>query len=331
VAERSSAPDNPAFGRGTLIVGLALVTIAAALVAFAFAKLQHHSDVGTLVYAGSQGIYEHDLATGTDTKLASIPKDIEIAEPSPNGRFVAYANRQGALWLYEIPTKRRYQVADQATIPVGWSPDNKLVARELVGNGDTVLIDPDAGRKGLISGGAATQSLPVWISSSRFAIGDLADANASLLVDTQGSEQPVVHASFGVPLAASPDGTQLLYERDHKLSSAKITPSGIATSRVLFKGDAQVAATSAQGFVALTGKDASGHSGIWVLETGTALKRIVDGTVDWLVFSLDGSWIVYAQGGAIYDLPSRGGRPNRVSRSGVNVLTVLSFRVVPSA
>lgn len=330
MAEPSSAPSNPPFGRGTLVVGIVLVTIAGGLAAFGLAKLQHHPSAGTLIYAGSSGIYQHDLSTGSDKKLASIPKDIEVAEPSPNGRYVAYANQQGSLWLYEIPTKRRYQLAEQGTIPEGWSPDNKLVARELVGAGDVVLIDPNAGRKGLIRGGAVTESLPVWISASRFAIGDLTNADASLLVDTQTSEQPIVHASFGVPLTASPDGTHLLYARDKKLWSGKITPSGIAKGTVLFNGDARVAATSAQGFLAFSGVDASRRSGIWVLETGTSLKRIVDGPVDWLVFSSDGTAILYAQKGAIYALPLSEKTPKRVSKRGVKVLTVLSFRVVPS-
>ncbi len=328
MAERS--PDNAKFNRVTLVIGIVLVTLAGAVAAFALAKLQHHTDLGTLVYAGSRGIYTHDLATGEDTKIASIPKDINLAEPSPDGRFVAYANPDGALWMYDIKARRRYQVAEQGTIPEGWSPDSKLVARELVGAGDVVLIDPNAGRKGLINGGSITQSLPVWINPSRFAIGDLADPNGSLLVDTQGSEQPVVKASFGVPLAASPDGTQLLTQRNHELSEGRVTPTGVTSSRVLFKGDAIVAATAPQGFVAFAAKGPAGKEGIWVLETGTELKRIVPGQVDWLVFTRDGRAICYAKGGAIYALTLSDHRTKRISRRGVTVLTLLSFGVVPS-
>jgi WD40 repeat protein len=329
VAEPSPA-DSATFNRTTLVVGIILVTLAGAVAAFAFAKLQHHVDLGQLVYAGSGGIYEHDLATGADRKLTSIPKDITVAEPSPDGRFVAYANSQGSLWMYDIKARRRYQVAEQGTIPEGWSPDSKLVARELVGAGDVVLIDPNAGRKGLINGGSITQSLPVWITSSRFAIGDLADPNASLLVDTQGSEQPVVKAAFGVPLAASPDGAQLLTQRDHVLREGKVTPSGVTSGHVLFKGDAIIAATSPQGFVAFSAKGPAGKEGLWVLETGTEVKRLVTGQVDWLVFTPDGSAICYAKGGSIYALTLADHRTKRISRRGVSVLTLLSFRVVPS-
>ncbi len=329
-----AGPSRTAPSRGTFFVGVVLVTIAGALLAFAFAKLQHRPDAGTLLYAGSGAIYERDLASGSDTKIASIPKDTKLAEPSPDGRYVAYGDATGALWIYETRTKRRYQLADQGTIPLGWSPDSKLVARELVGNGDVVLIDPNAGRTGLINGGPSSLSLPVWISSSRFAIGDLANAsgNGSLLVDTQTSEQPVVSASFGVPLAASPDGKQLLSERNHELQEGTITPAGVHGSTVLFKGDATVAATSPQGFVAFAATDLSGTKGIWALESGTKLKRVVDGSVDWLAFTRDGSTICYAKGGAIYALTlTKPSAPKRVSRRGVNVLTLLSFRVVPSS
>lgn len=329
MAERSPV-NEPRFNRVTLAIGIVMVTLAGAVAAFGFAKLERHPDLGTLVYAGSGAIYEHNLATGRDTKLISVPKDTTVAEPSPDGHFVAYANPAGALWMYDVKARRRYQVAEQATIPVGWSPDSKLVARELVGNGDVVLIDPNAGRRGLIRGNPLTQSLPVWITSSRFAIGDLADPNASMLVDTQSSEEPVVKASFGVPLAASPDGAQLLAKRDRELREMKVTPSGVTNGHVLFRGDATVAATSPQGFVAFAGKDRSGAEGVWVLETGTDLRRIVRGRVDWLVFTRDGSAICYAKDGAIFALPLAGGRTQRVSRSGVKVLTVLSFRVVAS-
>jgi WD40 repeat protein len=328
-------PAEPAGGlpappsRGTFIFGIVFVAIAAALLAFVFAKLERRPNAGTLIYAGNGGIYEHDLGSGTDTKIASIPKDTKLAEPSPDGNYVAYGNASGALWLYEIRTKRRYQIADAATLPVGWSPDSKLVARELVGNGDVVLIDPNAGRTGLISGPPVTLSLPVWISSSRFAIGDLANPNGSLLVDTQASEQPVVKATFGVPLAASPDGTQLLSEKDHELLEGKVTPNGVTGGTVLFRGDATVAATSPQGFVAFAATDRSGVKGIWALESGTKLKRVVRGAVDWLAFTRDGSTICYAKDGAIYALTlTKPSEPKRLSRRGVDVLTLLSFRVV---
>jgi hypothetical protein len=307
------------------------VAIAGVLVAFAFAKLQRHPDAGVLIYAGSGAIYERDLGTGRDTKVASIPRDTKVAEPSPDGRFVAYGNAQGSLWMFDTKAKTRYQLAEAGTIPIGWSPDSKLVARELVGRSDVVLIDPNAGRTGLIEAPPITLSLPVWISSSRFAIGDLADPNGSLLVDTQGSEQPVVHASFGVPLAASPDGTHLLYERGHELREATVTPSGIEASRVLFEGDATVAATSPQGHVAFAAKDAAGRQGVWALETGTSVRRVVDGAVDWLVFTRDGGSICYATHGVIYALTLDGrSKPKRLSRRGVDVLTLLSFRVVPA-
>jgi hypothetical protein len=70
---------------------------------------------------------------------------------------------------------------------------------------------------------------------------------------------------------------------------------------------------------------------VWALEGATKLRRIVDGQADWLIFSPSGTAILYAQKGAIYALPLRtGAKPKRLSRRGVKVLTVLSFRVVPS-
>jgi len=318
-----AARSQPAPSRGTFFVGIALVVVAAALVAFGFAKLQRHPSGEQLIYAGSGAIYRRDLATGVDTKIASIPKSTKLAEPSPDGKWVAYGNAQGAVWMFDVAGHRRYQIADQATVPVGWSPDSKLMVREIVGNTDLVLIDPNGGRRGLLNSPPLSMSLPVWISSTRFAVGDLNDVNDSLLVDTKASERPDVKANFGIPLAASPDGKQLIYGIHGALHDGRITSSGVTGGRVLFKGTATVVATSPQGFVAFAAKD-----GVYVLETSTTIKRIVTGQADWLVFSSDGTTILYAKGGAIYAQNVRHGRAKRVSKRGVNVLTLLSFRVV---
>ena len=97
---------------------------------------------------------------------------------------------------------------------------------------------------------------------------------------------------------------------------------------MIFRGDANVAATSKQGYVAIAGKDAKGNKGIWVLEGGTNTKRIVRGVVPWLVWTRDGSSIVYEKDGALYAMTIGRKTSKRVSRRGVDVFPLLSFNVV---
>jgi hypothetical protein len=329
VAEPSPTPGN-AFTRGILVIGLVLITLAGVLLAYALGKNRDSPDPGTLVYAGEQGVFVHDLSTGEDQRILRLPAKTIVAEVSPDGRFIAYAQDQGQLWMFDREKRDRYQIAERFVVPVGWTPDSKLVAREITGDGDLVTIDPSGERKVLLNVTSNTIGTPIWISETRFAIGDPRAPDDAKLVSTTAAESPIVTSDFGVPLAASPDGAELLFQKDHKVSVGKIGPDGVSDRRVIFRGDANVAATSKQGFVAIAGKDAKGTKGVWVLQGGTQTKLLARGAVPWLVWTRDGSTVVYERDGALYAITIGRKTSKRVSRRGVDVFPLLSFNVVPT-
>jgi outer membrane protein assembly factor BamB len=326
VAGRSRARAKSPFSRGRLLVGLVILTIAAAGLAYAFAKLRPSPDPGTLVYAGRQGVYANDLSgSGTGRKIAGLPDDVEAAMPSPDGKHVAYALGQGELWIASIGSEERFQVAQRFTFPLGWSPDGRFISEELLSDRDLVAIDPDGGRDVLLSGGYLSGSQPVWIDVDRFAIA--LDAERFAIVDGTERGDPI----DGRPLAASPDGAELLVVADGKVVVGEVDGDALGDVRELYGREAAFAAASPGGFVAIATDD-----GVRVFVGGTRSWSVVDRPVDWIGWTRAGAVLLYAYDGAAYALDldaedgsEEGADPVRVTKRGVDVLPLLSFAVVP--
>lgn len=318
MAERSRG--GASFSRGRLLVALVVVAFVAAGLAFAVSKLRSGPGAGRLVYAARQGLFERDLATGADRKIASLPTDVEAAMPSPDGRYVAYALGQGELWIAATDGDRRFQVAEQFTIPVGWSPDGRLVAGELLSDRDLVAVDPDGRREVLLSGGYASGALPVWIDEDRFAI-QTDDASFALVESEQESS-----THEGRPLVASADAAELLYVRDESVFVAKIADDGLEEERRVVRESAAYGAFGPEGFAAIATDDA-----VLVLEGGTQTEQVVDRAVDWVGWSNAGAVLLYAHDGVAYalDLSEADQKPKRVTREGADVFAVLAFAVLP--
>jgi hypothetical protein len=294
------------------------VCIVAVALTFALSRLRSGPDPGSLVYAARQGVFRHDLETGKDTRLAVLPDGIEVAMPSPDGRYVAYALGEGQLWLASLEREKAFQVAERFTVPLGWSPDGRLIAGELLSDRDLVAVDPDGDREILLSGGYATGSLPVWIDDDRFAIAS--DDDSFVIVDGTEASKPI----DGHPLAASPDGAELLVLRDRSVVVGKVGGAQLRNVRRLLKKDASYGAASPAGFLAVAAAD-----GVHVFRGGTESERVVDHPVDWVGWARAGAVLLYAQDGAVYALELPDGKPKRVTRDDADVLPLLAFSVVP--
>lgn len=315
MAERS--PARADLSRSRLLVGLLLLTVVAGGLAFGLSRLRSDPGPGHLVYAARQGVFVRDLATGTDERLLELPDDVEIAVPSPDGRSVAYALGAGQLWLAEVGGERRFEVAQRFTVPLGWSPDGRLIAGELAGDQDLVAVDPDGGRDVLLSGGYVAGFPPVWIDADRFVIA--VDAERSVIVDGSEPSEPI----DGHPLAVSPDATEMVLARGETVVVASISDGEVTDERELHDGPAGLAAASPAGFLAVGTPD-----GVLVFEGGTRSREVVPGQVDWLGWARTGAVLLYAKGGAAYAVELPDGEPVRVTSQEAEAFSVLAFTVI---
>jgi hypothetical protein len=320
-AEKRRSSD---FSRGRLLIGLLLVTAIGAGAMFFLRRSSGGPDAGTLVYATPAGVYTHDLATGRDVRVATLPKGTIAAIPSPDGKWVAYSKGTGEVWLAALDHDQRYQVAEQLALPLGWSPDGRLLVSELLDDGDLVVVVPDGDREVLAPGRFPAISAPVWIDDDRVAI-PTSDKTFVLLDTAKPTEQlPIA----GTPLAASPDGAELLISRDGALMVSKIESDEPVGLRVIFEGTPSVAASSRQGYLAVAAKDKKGKNGAWIFQGGSDSSKVVEGKVNGLAWTTEGAVLIYERKGVLYALERTGAEPKRVSRKGVPVFPLLSFTIV---
>jgi hypothetical protein len=317
VAARSRPRDRDTFSRGRLFVGLILVCAIAAGAAFGLARFRGGPDPGRLVYATRQGVFSRELETGRDRRLAELPDDVEAAMPSPDGRYVAYATGQGELWLRGLDNEKRFQVAQRFTVPLGWSPDGRMIAGEIASDRDLVAVDPEGEREILLSGGYATGSLPVWIDEDRFAIG--IDENSFAIVDGDEPSGPI----DGHPLAASPDGAEIVVLRDDEVIVANVDGDELTDERPLLSEEASAAGVSPAGHLAI-----ATHDGVRVFEGGTRSTEVVEGPVDWVGWANAGRILLYSRDGGAFARELPDGEEKRISRDGVDVLSLLALVVV---
>ena len=321
---RGRAPRSSEFSRGRLLVGLLLVTVVGAGAAFFAARSRGGPDAGTLVYATPDGVYTHDLASGHDRRVVTLPKGTIAAIPSPDGKWVAYSKGAGEVWLAALDHDQRYQLAEQLALPLGWSPDGRLLVSELLDDGDLVVVDPDGDREVLAPGRFPAISAPVWIDDKRVAIAKTESTFVLIDTDKPAEQLPIA----GTPLAASPDGAELLLAREGALMVSKVKSDEPVGLRVIFEGTPTVAAASRQGYLAVSAKDKKGHKGVWVFQGGTKSAKAVDGGVNGLAWTPVGAVLIYERKGVLYALERPGAEPKRVSRTGVTVFPLLSFAVV---
>ncbi len=312
------------FSRGRLLIGLLLVAAVGAGAAFFIGRSRGGPSAGTLVYATPVGVYTHDLTTGRDERVVTLPKGTIAAIPSPDGKWVAYSKDAGEVWLAALDHNQRYQVAEQLALPLGWSPDGRLLVSELLDDGDLVAVDPDGEREVLGSGRFSAISAPVWIDDARVAIATT--EKTFVLIDTAKRTEPLPIA--GTPLAASPDGAELLLAREGALMVSKVKSDEPVGLRVIFEGTPTVAAASRQGYLAVSAKDKKGHKGVWVFQGGEDSSKVVEGKVNGLAWTFEGAVLIYERKGVLYALERPGAEPKRVSREGISVFPLLSFTVV---
>jgi hypothetical protein len=321
---RTRASSRNAFTRGRLLVGLLLVAAIGAGAAYAIGRSRGGPEAGTLVYATPAGVYTHDLTTGEDRRVVTLPKGTVAALPSPDGKWVAYSKGTGEVWLAALDHEQRYQIAEQLALPLGWSPDGRLLVSELLDDGDLVVVVPDGDREVLAPGRFPAISAPVWIDERRVAVAT--SEKTFVLIDTDKRTEPLPIS--GTPLAASPDGEELLVARDGALMVSKIESDEPVGLRVIFEGTPSVAAASPQGYLAVAAKDKKGKNGVWIFQGGSDSSKVVEGKVNGLAWTTKGAVLVYERKGILYALERSGAEPKRVSREGVPVFPLLSFTVV---
>jgi hypothetical protein len=147
-------------------------------------------------------------------------------------------------------------------------------------------------------------------------------------VKLAGQRSTVAHIGTGNPVAASPDGKEILIQRDESLVVAKLEGERLTDERKLFDGSVGYATVSDQGHVAFAAEDSQGRAGVWVLQNGNESEKVLSERVTWMDWSKDGSTILYSEEGSIYALTLPDGKPKKVSGD-VTVFDINGFTVVP--
>jgi len=86
-----------------------------------------------LLYAsdrdGTADLWLHDLATGADSKLSSLPGAQTAPRFSPDGKQVAYQDQDGIAWVLELASNQVRQLTPTLFQPgrVSWSADGRTI------------------------------------------------------------------------------------------------------------------------------------------------------------------------------------------------------------
>jgi hypothetical protein len=329
VAERSPAPPRKReFSRGTLFVGLLLVAVAGAGAAFGLGRLRGGPDSGRVIYANERGVFVRELATAKQERLTTVPKDTLSVWPDPTGRWMAYLRRDGDLWMIDLDSGDRWRISERLSVGLGWSPDGRFVAGELLSDRDLVAVDPGSrGNRLLVSKYSGGRI--VWRDRDHFFTVIGKDFVSIQLSGRRPLASKV--ADDAVPLAVSPEGAEVLYMigpegTRPRLAIARLNGNRPIGRRIVFDGWAKLAASSPQGFLAFSARDRSDRNGTWVLDATTKPARRVTAAAEQLAWSRDGSSLVYLVNGSLFARDLADGRSRRLSAHGTYVK---GFAVVP--
>ncbi|MDX6283362.1 MAG: hypothetical protein QOH03_4433, partial [Kribbellaceae bacterium] len=90
-------------------------------------------DGKTLLYAsdrdGTADLWSHDLATGADSKLSSLPGAQIAPRYSPDGKQIAYQDQDGIAWVLDLESGQVRQLTPTLFQPgrVSWSADGSTI------------------------------------------------------------------------------------------------------------------------------------------------------------------------------------------------------------
>lgn len=328
MAESSAAASNR-FSRARLAVGVLLVAIVAAGVAFGFGSLSGGAELGRVVYASERGVFVRDLASGSTRRVTGLPADTLDAWPDDQGRWLGYLRRRGDLWLLDLERKTRWQVSERFSVGLGWTPDRRFLAGEVASDRDLVAVDPEDRGSHLVVGGYSG-GRPVWRNRDQFLA---AVGGGDLVVVRLSGSTPRVRKVLdrAWPLAVSPDGAELLYVREPQSPNARVfigrlEGSKVVGSRMIFRGTAHRAGVSRQGHLAFSGFDRNSRRGTWVVESPSReARRVSSIEAESIGWSLDGKTLIYVADG-LFAVDLRDHRRVRLSSRGDYVR---AFNVVP--
>lgn len=283
--------------------------------------------------AGIFAIERHDLATGEVTTAVSGFGGAVRATPSPDGNSIAFVRRYrdtSQLWIKDIATGRESMIYDALDLDLqetwavygvypnmDWTPDGQSIV--FWAGGKIRRIDRD---------GSNFATIPFAIDDTR----GIADAPHPV-IEVAPDRFATSMTRFGT---LSPDGSRIIFESLGRLYTKS------ARGR-----DAPRPLTGAQDVVeAFPAFSRDGSKLAYVEWTDETLGRIIVADADGsnpvvvsdqpghyanLTFSPDGSFIAYekrsggyltspdySQGTGIYMVPTAGGDPMRISRSGSN-------------
>ena len=318
------SPSRTAFTRGRLVVGLVLVALVGAGLAFGLSRLRGGQDPGRVVYATDRGVFVRELASGSTRSAASLPRNTIGAWPDAAGRWLAYLRETGDLWLLDLESKNRWRISERLTVGLGWSPDGRFVAGEFSPAGDLVAIDPEGRGPDLLVSGFRGGTV-VWRDDDRF----LTSMRHMYEIRVSG-DRPLAKklADDAWPVAVSPDGAEVLYSSplnaEGRLFVAHLGRAGIEDKRTVHEGISYVGATSPEGVVAF-----SDLNGTWVLRGGSRppllLSRDRAALLGW---SRDGASVLYIDiaKSSLYARELSESRTIRLSPAGADVK---GFSVVP--
>jgi hypothetical protein len=317
----STAPAEPEligsrFSRGRLVLGILIVIVLAGAAAVAVSRLGG-GGAGELVYVSAEGIVLRDLGSGDERVVAPAPPRATTPVADPAAGRIAFAEGGG---VRVVDLASGEEVPWEATgRPVAWAPDGRLVVERDTARGrtDLVAVTADGTATSIIPAGlGGPDGPPVWVSEDVLAVRLLdrdGQAGAINVVRLTQDGVSVSHLEHDArPLAASPDGAELLYvaEEQDVQHLRILRMDGFASRPLETSGRFAVAATAPGGLVAVSGHTAEGEQGVWVLEPGTSpLRRVADRSALALAWSADGGTLLYTAGAAVYAVELPDGRP----------------------
>lgn len=315
-ADWAAEPDRRPFARGRLVVGIVVVTVLAAAAAFGVSRLRGPADAGRLVYVSDRGLVERELASGNERVVAQWPQG--AVDPRLSADRLAYQAPDASVVVVELSTGRTETVAPDGR-PAAWNTDGTMLAieRSTERARSTLVADVGGRLTEIVPGGlGGPDGDPVWLSPDRFAVRllDRDGGGGALFVIALSEGVPsTLHQIPGAePLAASPDGAELLYAPVDGGELQVLRTADLSSRPTGLRGVFSAAAVNRDGVVAVTGQTEDG-AGLWVLtaadERPFEAASLEASAVTW---SADGSHVLYLEGAELFRTEVPRGLPEPV-------------------